>query len=92
MFNLFIKTYSFTNGAWYFDSFINYYIVKPIMRLGFSKTYKLIDNQLLEYFGPKNIYSNISNDSNILSKYHSGQISIYTFVFIIFICCFIVKF
>lgn len=90
--NIFMKGYSFTNGAWYFDSFINNYIVKPIMKLGFSQTYKFLDNQILEYFGPKNIYNNISDNSNILSKFHSGQISIYTFVFIIFICCFIIKF
>ena len=87
-----MKTYSFTNGAWYFDSSINNYLVKPMIKLGFSQTYKFLDNQILEYFGPKYIYSNISNKSNILSKFHSGSISTYTFIFIIFICCFIIKF
>ena len=62
------------------------------MKLGFSQTYKFLDNQILEYFGPKNIYNSISENSNILSKFHSGKISIYTFVFVIFICCFIIKF
>ena len=87
-----MKIYSFTNGAWYFDTFFNYYIVKPIMKLGLNITYKLLDNQLLETLGPTRISNNLYDNSNFLTKYHSGKISVYTFVFIIFICCFIFKF
>ena len=87
-----MKFYSFSNGAWYFDSFFNHYIVIPVMKTGFSITYKLLDNQLLETIGPTRISNNIYSSSNILSKFHSGSISTYTFAFIIFICCFIFKF
>ena len=87
-----MKFYSFSNGAWYFDSFFNHYIVIPVMKIGFSITYKLLDNQLLETIGPTRISNNIYSSSNILSKFHSGSISTYTFAFIMFICCFIFKF
>ena len=90
--NVSMKFYSFTNGAWYFDNIINHYVVKPIMLLGFRITYKLIDNQLLERFGPTKVSSQLYKDSNILSSYHGGKISIYTFLFVMFICCFIFKF
>lgn len=90
--NFFIRIYSFANGAWYFDTFFNYYIVKPTMKIGFQITYKLIDNQILETLGPTRITSNIFKISNVLSKFHLGKISVYTFIFIIFVCCFAFKF
>lgn len=90
--SFFMKVYSFTNMAWYFDTFFNYYIVKPIMKMGFFITYKLIDNQILETLGPTKVTDNIYQESNLLSKFHSGKISVYTFIFIIFIFCFIFKF
>ena len=88
----FMKIYSFTNMAWYFDVFFNNYVVKPVMKVGFFITYKLIDNQILETLGPTKVTDNIYQESNLLSKFHSGKISVYTFIFIIFIFCFIFKF
>nr|AER54601.1 NADH dehydrogenase subunit 5 [Nemopsis bachei] len=90
--SIFVKAYSFTNGAWYFDTFFNHYIVKPILKIGFSSTYKLIDNQILEALGPTKISAEIYKTSNSLSKFHSGKISTYAFILIIFVCCFIFKF
>lgn len=87
-----IKMYSFSNGAWYFDNIINFYLVKPILKFGLNITYKLIDNQVLEYLGPTKISSGISNNSNLMSRYHLGKISVYVLLFVIFITCFIYKF
>jgi len=87
-----VKFYTFTNNAWYFDVFFNHYIVQPVMKVGFHITYKLIDNQILETLGPTKVTDNIYKESNFLSKLHSGKISIYTFIFIIFVVCFIFKF
>ena len=87
-----IKLYSFTNGAWYFDNIFHNYFSKPIFNFGFFISYKLIDNQLLEYFGPSNSYNKFSNLSNNLSKYHLGKLSIYLLLFIIFMFFLIVKF
>nr|YP_004940452.1 NADH dehydrogenase subunit 5 [Clava multicornis]AER54461.1 NADH dehydrogenase subunit 5 [Clava multicornis] len=90
--NYIFKIYSFTNGAWYFDSFINYYISKPILKFGFNITYKILDNQLLEFLGPTKTVNYISKSSNNLSYIHLGKISIYTLIFILFVSCFIFKF
>nr|CUS58606.1 TPA: NADH dehydrogenase subunit 5 [Podocoryna carnea] len=87
-----VKTYSFTNGAWYFDSFVNYYLVKPLLKFGFNITYKVLDNQLLEFLGPSNTVKYISKNSNSLSYLHLGKISVYTLIFILFVSCFIFKF
>ena len=80
-----IKMYSFTNNAWYFDNIFHNYISKPLFNLGLSITYKLIDNQLLEFLGPTNTYNKFSNSSNYISYYHIGKLSSYLLVFIIFI-------
>lgn len=87
-----IKLYSFTNGAWYFDNIFNHYISKPIMNFGLFISYKLIDNQLLEYLGPTNTYNKITLGSGKVSRFHIGKLSIYVLIFIIFIFFSILKF
>lgn len=87
-----IKLYSFTNSAWYFDNIFHHYISKPIFNFGFFTTYKLIDNQLLEYLGPYNSYNKVTSISNNMSKYHIGKLSTYLLVFIIFMFFSIIKF
>lgn len=79
-----IKLFSFINGAWYFDNIFNYYISTPLMNFGLYITYKLIDNQILEYLGPSNTYKNIVIIGGNTSNYHIGKISIYVLVIIIF--------
>lgn len=87
-----IKLYSFTNNAWYFDNIFNYYISKPIMNFGLFISYKLIDNQVLEFFGPNNIYTTISNTTSKISTIHIGKLSIYILIFIVFIFFTLLKF
>lgn len=86
-----MKIYSFSNSAWYFDNIINYYIVNPIMKVGFSITYKLIDNQILEFIGPNKTSRLISENISIISRYHLGKISIYVLLFIVFVFCLLYK-
>ena len=87
-----LKLYSFTNNAWYFDNVFHYYISKPVFNFGLFTTYKLIDNQLLEYFGPSNSYNKVTSLSNNISKYHIGKLSTYLLVFIIFMFFSLMKF
>jgi NADH-ubiquinone oxidoreductase chain 5 len=87
-----IKLYSFTNSAWYFDNIFNYYISKPIMNFGLFISYKLIDNQVLEFFGPSNIYTTISNTTSKISTIYIGKLSIYILIFIVFIFFTLLKF
>nr|WOE90980.1 NADH dehydrogenase subunit 5 [Aequorea sp. MKL-2023] len=87
-----IKLYSFLNGAWYFDNVFNHYISKPMINFGLYISYKLVDNQLLEYFGPTNIYNNLTKDSGDFSNLHPGKLSIYVLLFITFIFFCLLKF
>lgn len=87
-----IKLYSFTNGAWYFDNIVNYYVVIPILRFGLNITYKLIDNQILEFLGPTKTSHSLYHNSGVLSRYHLGKVSVYVLVFVVFTVCFIYKF
>ena len=87
-----IKLYSFTNNAWYFDYIFHNYISRPVFNFGFYISYKLIDNQLLEYFGPTNSYNKMTKFSNNLSKFHIGKLCIYLLAFIVFMFFSIMKF
>nr|ALO20647.1 NADH dehydrogenase subunit 5 [Cladonema pacificum] len=80
--------YSFTHYAWYFDKIWTYFISIPTMRIGFNQTYKIIDNQLLEFLGPSSIYFFVNKISNKLSYFHQGYIAFYLFIFIIFFIVF----
>lgn len=79
------KTYHFIIKTWYFDQIINFFLVKPFLNYGFNFTYKIIDNQILEIFGPYKISKEFSSYSSLVSNLHLGKITSYTFAFIIFI-------
>jgi len=87
-----IKMYSFSNGAWYFDNIFNYYISKPLINFGLFISYKLVDNQLLEYFGPTKLYNTMTLGSSKTSQLHIGKLSIYVLIFIVFIFFTLYKF
>lgn len=76
--------YSLTNGAWYFDRIWTKFISVPLLRIGFNKTYKVLDNQFLEQWGPTSLYNKTSFSSSKLSQFHQGLISFYILIFIIF--------
>ena len=87
-----IRFYSFTNNAWYFDYVFNNYVTKFFFNLGFFITYKLVDNQILEFIGPSNVHNKFSKHSNLVSQYHIGKLSSYLLFFIIFIFFTLTKF
>ena len=87
-----LKFYSFTNGAWYFDNIFNYYVTRPVINFGLFISYKLIDNQFLEYFGPEKLYSVTSSGAGKISNFHIGKLSIYVLAFIVFIFFVLLKF
>ena len=76
--------YYLSINLWYFDYLISYYLLRPVLTTGYSITYKFIDNQIIEKFGPNFMYKFFSNSSNLISKYHSGRLSSYMFFLIIF--------
>ena len=79
------KVYHFIIKTWYFDQLISFFLVKPFLSYGFNFTYKVIDNQILEIFGPYKISKEFSSYSSLISNFHLGKITSYTFAFIIFI-------
>ena len=79
-------------GAWYFDIVVSKLFVQPALRLGFFTTYKLIDNQFLEEFGPTKMVSALSRGSSILSRAHLGNISLYSLLLVLFIGFIVIQF
>ena len=89
-FNAILKrVYAFTSGGWYVEPLLTTFITLPLLKFGFNVTYKLIDNQLLEFLGPTSLKSWVLNKTSALTKLHLGQLAVYTFMFIVFIllCC-----
>nr|AER54643.1 NADH dehydrogenase subunit 5 [Pennaria disticha] len=89
--SLWHKFYNFINYSWYFDYIINYFIIKPLIVIGFNITYKFIDNQILEKFGPNNIKDKLIIIINNISKIHNGKLFIYIYIIIIFIYFFSIQ-
>lgn len=87
---LFHQIYTFVYFSWYVDKVLVYYIVNPILLLGFNITYKFMDSQVLESLGPY-WFSNYLKHKASLSTYYRGYIHSYLFLFIISIICFIIQ-
>jgi NADH-ubiquinone oxidoreductase chain 5 len=88
----FMKIYAFLSGAWYFDTLIKKVFINPLLRIGFSVTYKLIDNQILEEFGPTRVSQTTFDMANSISKVHLGKISFYAFILVLFITFLFIQF
>ena len=56
--NIFIyKMYNFINKKFYFDKIYNFFFAKNLLNFSYFITFKLIDKNILENFGP-NLYNN----------------------------------
>ena len=77
--------YDFFSRTWYWDPITKNYLIDPSLKTGFSKTYKLLDNQFIEMLGPYGGSNMIVAYSSQLSQYHVGRISSYSLALIIFI-------
>lgn len=87
---LFHQIYTFVYFSWYIDKVLVYYIVNPILILGFNITYKFVDSQVLESLGPYWL-SNYLKHKASLSSYYRGFIHSYLFLFVVSIICFIIQ-
>lgn len=87
---LFHKVYTFVYFSWYIDKVLSYYIVNPILILGFDITYKFTDSQVLESLGPYWFSDYLKNKAS-LSTYYRGFIYSYLFLFVISTICFIIQ-
>lgn len=84
--NLLIKRlYYFFSNNWNFNNTFNAFLFKHFSIYGLNITYKLIDNQILEFLGPKKIYNEVKNPASLSSSYYGGDMYIYIFSTICFI-------
>nr|QZH57642.1 NADH dehydrogenase subunit 5 [Nemalecium lighti] len=82
------KVHAMLIYAWYFDSIINYLLIMKILSLSFIQTYKIIDNQIIEYFGPRSLSSSPIYVGSPSSKWASGSLILYILYVILFIIIF----
>ena len=77
--------HDFFSRAWYWDPITKNYLINSSLGIGFSTTYKLLDNQFIEMLGPYGGSNMVVNYSSQLSQYHVGKISSYSLALITFI-------
>jgi NADH-ubiquinone oxidoreductase chain 5 len=76
----FTLVYTFFNKKWFFDRLQNELIVSPLLKTGYSITYKLIDKGVVELFGPSGLSKSALNLSKQISLLQSGKINQYAFL------------
>lgn len=87
--NFLYNVYNFLIKLWYWDPLEKNYIAIRSLIVGFSITYKLVDNQLIEVFGPSGGLKFISKNSSFISNYYIGKLSSYflALIFFYFLLC-----
>ena len=75
----FSLTYTFFNKKWFFDRLQNELVVSPLLRMGYSITYRLVDKGLIEIFGPSGLVKSGLTLSKQVSLLQSGKINQYAF-------------
>lgn len=63
---------------------------KPTIFFSYHIFYKFLDNQILEIFGPTYITNEIKSLTSKISNYHTGKLTQYLFITILFILIFII--
>jgi len=80
--------YVFFNKKWFFDRLQNELILSPLLKMGYSTTYKIIDKGVIEFFGPSGIIKLTLNLSKQVSLFQSGKINQYAFLmFVLLMVC-----
>lgn len=83
--NLLFKIYNFLIKVWYWDPIKGNYFGINLLNVGFTYTYKVIDNQFIEKLGPLGNYYTVLDNSSNSSYYYSGKLSSYVLALIFFI-------
>jgi proton-translocating NADH-quinone oxidoreductase chain L len=72
--------YSFFSKKWYFDLIYNNYVVLPLLKFGYTVTFKYLDRGLIELVGPTGLVKIIPFISLLFSSFQSGFLHHYLFV------------
>lgn len=78
------STYTFLNGAWYFNYIINHFAVFPLLNFAHLIAYRVIDCGLLEFIGPKGVTLLLVKYTQNISYYQSGMVYNYILVMAMF--------
>lgn len=82
-FRLFLVYFvDFFTLVWYYDAFVNFFVVKFLLNFCKETTYKLMDKGVLEYIGPYALVEFFSFSSRATSNIISGYIYHYAFLII----------
>ena len=87
--HVFSSIYSFFNKKWFFDRLQNELIVSPLLKTGYSITYKLVDKGIIELFGPSGLSRSALSLSKQVSLLQSGKINQYAFLIFALLIVFI---
>lgn len=69
--------YVFRNRKWFFDKVYNEWITQVVRHHAYHSTYKRFDRGLLERMGPHGISTTVSGQAELVSHFHTGQVSRY---------------
>nr|AHX02441.1 NADH dehydrogenase subunit 5 [Ceramium japonicum] len=78
----------FINKKWYWDSFYARFIIFPILNFGLKTSFKTLDRGFIEIIGPYGFSKFIPLVANFLNFFHNGQLTSYTFYFVLAILSF----
>merc|ERR1711862_1049411 len=68
--------YNFLNKKWFFDKIYNEFVVQSFFEKGFSISYKIIDKEIIEIFGPKGFSNLVIKNSVEFSKFQTSNLSL----------------
>lgn len=77
------KIYKYLNKKWYVDQVYNEFIVVPVLNFGYRTSFKLLDRNVIEFFGPFGISSKIAQISQNVSLVQSGLVYHYAFLMLV---------
>ena len=75
--------YNFLNRKWYFDKVYNEFINQSVLKVGYSKTYKLIDRGIIENLGPFGLSKLLYDNALKLNFLQTGLIYHSAFVMLV---------
>ena len=81
--SFFVILYNFFNRKWFVDKIYNEFINQTVLKIGYYKTYKLIDRGIIENLGPFGISKFFYNNSMKVNFLQTGLIYHSAFVMLI---------
>nr|YP_009446429.1 NADH dehydrogenase subunit 5 [Ancoracysta twista]ATY40917.1 NADH dehydrogenase subunit 5 [Ancoracysta twista] len=74
--------YTFLNKRWLVDAVYNVYGAAPLMRFGYSTSFRLLDTGFIQMFGPRGLSTLLLELSSLASRFQSGYVYHYAFIMV----------